>query len=325
MIGVMEQSVIISFSLPAGLLVGLGHAAKAAGRTPADHLRAILRLTIPALPPMAGPGVAPASPPCDEDGEITARVLARLRDAEEPAPPPLAEPVGDRAEGDHVFDLVRAICATATPAARSAPEPAAPDVSPDLAADHADPAGQFGPMTYGILAARGEVKAPVAGGEAEAEEVAAGLMAFAEAEATLADAEPVGFLAKDPAAAVPPTGVVPVPALLAPAPAAPTPEAPTPDLPSADDLRRIIRAAPGWLDLQRSLRREGLVLRLSDCGQTLLVNNWPEDRPLMPIEALGLSLEGLCLHFRAPFPGGGGLAHVLRALVAEDRGPERAA
>ena len=88
---------------------------------------------------------------------------------------------------------------------------------------------------------------------------------------------------------------------------------------------RIIKAAPGWLDLQRTLRREGLVLRLSECGQSLQLHSWPEDRLLMPLSALGLTLEGLCLHFRAPFPGGGGLSRVLRALVTADSDTGRAA
>ena len=67
-------------------------------------------------------------------------------------------------------------------------------------------------------------------------------------------------------------------------------------------VRAALAAARGWLDLQTRLRLAGFVLRLSEAG-SLTLNSWPADRPLMPIEALGVSLPALCIRFRAPFPG----------------------
>lgn len=60
-------------------------------------------------------------------------------------------------------------------------------------------------------------------------------------------------------------------------------------------------AARGWLDLQTRLRASGFVLRLVQ-GH-LVLHEWPSDRALMPVEALGQNLPQLCLRFRAAFPG----------------------
>lgn len=407
MIGVMEQSVIISFSLSADLLVGLGHAAKAAGRPPADHLRAIVRqallgsswpnsVALPEFPvpveataplpeavqdlpaaeseaepeliagpeSFADPGsfaelefiagldfvTAPdfiddpeatawhepaAEPdPATDSGQVTARVLARLRSVEEPAPAVFLEEA--EPEEDQVLKLVKAVCAVAeddvpvdTPAG-AALIPSDGMIAAELAdariaegaegqpQAQAKPASSFGAMTYGILATRNdhprfEIDRREAGEVTEAMDEAEPPVAAAVAvqPAVPQDDGARDLLTDDILAAV----------LSVSEPSA----EPEPDLLSDGHLMRIIKAAPGWLDLQRTLRREGLVLRLSECGQSLQLHSWPEDRLLMPLSALGLTLEGLCLHFRAPFPGGGGLSRVLRALVTADSDTGRAA
>lgn len=286
----MEQSVIISFSLPADLLVGLGHAARSAGRSPADHLRALLRQAIPAQPVGAtrrGAFRLPAQPAAnrpnpreDSHDAVTARVLAILREGRE-APAAVAPPAVAVSSDDSVLRLVKAVCAEA-PAGpvdtmvREAPRGMPPgDGSRALAETGRESIMQECRMT----------PAPVEGMPVAAHhllipgtEVAAGRGGMAE-----------------------------------------------PERASFAQLQHIIKMSSGWLDLQRSLRCEGLVLRLTACGRSLMLHSWPEDHPLFPIEALGLSFEWLCLHFRAPFPGGGGLSHVLRALASESCGPGRAA
>ena len=72
----------------------------------------------------------------------------------------------------------------------------------------------------------------------------------------------------------------------------------------AAELMAEFEAAASWLDLQRRLRARGFVLRLH-AGGDLFLHVWPSDRKLLPIEALGQSLEALSLHFRAVFPGAG--------------------
>ncbi len=331
MIGVMEQSVIISFSLPADLLVGLGHAAKAAGRSPADHLRALLRqmlgggTTLLAHPQMDWPSGEVLPPKADDTPQpvpdsdtITSSVLAALRQADEAAPPvPQAETVED---DDHVLHLVRSICAEAALEPADDADEAQVAEEPVPAAEGTDPVvsppepESFGPMTYGILAARGGARRPLT----DQEQAEAG---HAEQIVSTVGQTPLSEKSEDGSSQILLAPGEHLPALPSALPAMDI----LPDMPSVAHLQQVIKASPGWLDLQRCLRRDGLVLRLSDCGRHLLLHSWPDDRMLMPVEALGLSLEGLCLHFRAPFPGGGGLGHVLRALVAEDRGPGRAA
>lgn len=67
-------------------------------------------------------------------------------------------------------------------------------------------------------------------------------------------------------------------------------------------IRHSVHLARDWLDLQRRLRASGYVLRRAPEGG-LAVHSWPLDRPIMRVEKLGLSLAGLVLKFRAPFPG----------------------
>lgn len=286
----MEQSVIISFSLPADLLVGLGHAARAAGRSPAGHLRALLRQAIPAQPVgAAGRGAfrLPAQPAAnrpnpreDSHDAVTARVLAILREGRE-APAAVAPPAVAISSDDPVLRLVKAVCAEAPAGLMDAMACEAPCGMP-----------------------------PDDGGRALAETGRESIMQ--ECRMTPAPVEAMSAAAHHP--------LVPGTEDMAGRVAVVGPERA-----SFAHLQHIIRMSPGWLDLQRSLRCEGLVLRLTACGRSLMLHSWPEDHPLFPIDALGLSLEWLCLHFRAPFPGGGGLSLVLRALASESRGPGRAA
>ncbi|MBC7143078.1 MAG: hypothetical protein H5U18_13140 [Rhodobacteraceae bacterium] len=67
-------------------------------------------------------------------------------------------------------------------------------------------------------------------------------------------------------------------------------------------IRHASHLARDWLDLQRRLRAAGYVLRRAPEGG-LAVHSWPLDRPIMRVEDVGLSLAGLVLKFRAPFPG----------------------
>jgi len=66
-------------------------------------------------------------------------------------------------------------------------------------------------------------------------------------------------------------------------------------------------AAQDWLDLQRRLRAEGLVLRLAEgdrvSGTRIALHDWPGDRFLIWLDDAGQSFAELSLRFRAPFPG----------------------
>ena len=70
---------------------------------------------------------------------------------------------------------------------------------------------------------------------------------------------------------------------------------------TADIVRHAVQMAADWLDLQRRLRRAGFVLRQHEEGQ-LWLHDWPMNRPLLPLAALGHTLATLTLAFRAPFP-----------------------
>lgn len=391
MIGVMEQSVIISLSLPADLLVGLGHAAKAAGRTPADQMRALLRQAIAVPSPDAGAPLAarssvpqPSNPPRHDDKAlasspnlpspepeaVTARVLAALRRTA--AEPEIVETVTPSTvaalHDDPVLALVKAVCSEAS-AQVDLPQPPDPE-TPYMAATsplRAEEGHPFSTMTYDILATQGDFASdttcfqPEAGtnatvsaaidadehedrrddwcdswGEPPHHAMSADLQhAVAAAPEHAWDLVPDN--AMNPTAEfmqlrLPEAAFAYAPDFVAAPDLAPeagfvpgSEQAVEPGMATYMHLQRIIKSSPGWLDLQRSLRREGLVLRLTDCGRSLVLHSWPEDRPLFQLEAIGLTLERLCLHFRAPFPGGGGLSHVLRALVSEGRGPGRAA
>ncbi|MGB3146811.1 MAG: hypothetical protein WBA91_03515 [Paracoccaceae bacterium] len=93
-----------------------------------------------------------------------------------------------------------------------------------------------------------------------------------------------------------------------------------------DEVERIsscLALARDWPDLQGRLRAEGFVMRLKGGpeegwppGQEVLwVCAWPEERPLMRADEIGTDLAGLCLRFRADFPG--------RGLQIDDPGPVR--
>lgn len=68
------------------------------------------------------------------------------------------------------------------------------------------------------------------------------------------------------------------------------------------DAIAALQVAESWIDLQSRLRQSGFVLRRGE-GADLSVNSWPEDRLLMSLGDLGVSLADLTLRFRAPFPG----------------------
>ena len=65
-------------------------------------------------------------------------------------------------------------------------------------------------------------------------------------------------------------------------------------------------AASDWLDLQRRLRAEGLVLRQSDeswgAEARIALHDWPGNHFLMWLDETGQSLAELTMRFRAPFP-----------------------
>lgn len=67
-------------------------------------------------------------------------------------------------------------------------------------------------------------------------------------------------------------------------------------------------AASDWLDLQRRLRTEGLVLRLHEeswsAESRVALHDWPSDRFVIWLDETGQSLGELMMRFRAPFPGG---------------------
>ncbi|MCB2109388.1 MAG: hypothetical protein H6895_04320 [Defluviimonas sp.] len=69
----------------------------------------------------------------------------------------------------------------------------------------------------------------------------------------------------------------------------------------AETVDLAIRQAGSWLELQRRLRRAGVVLRLAGDGQ-LMLHDWPRNRPILPLAGLGHSLASLVLAFGAPFP-----------------------
>ncbi|MCU0911829.1 MAG: hypothetical protein MUE98_10955 [Rhodobacteraceae bacterium] len=69
-------------------------------------------------------------------------------------------------------------------------------------------------------------------------------------------------------------------------------------------LRRDFGAADGWVDLQRRLRGQGLVLRVREEGEVWL-HTWPVERRLVPLDRLGTTCAELVLLYRAPFPADG--------------------
>ena len=69
-------------------------------------------------------------------------------------------------------------------------------------------------------------------------------------------------------------------------------------------LRRDLGAARGWVDLQRRLRGQGLVLRARDEGEVWL-HTWPVERRLVPLSRLGTTREELVVLYRSPFPADG--------------------
>mgnify|MGYP002078730129 CR=1 FL=1 len=69
-------------------------------------------------------------------------------------------------------------------------------------------------------------------------------------------------------------------------------------------LRRDFAAADGWVDLQRRLRGQGLVLRAREAGEVWL-HTWPVERRLVPLARLGTTREELVVLYRAPFPADG--------------------
>lgn len=71
-------------------------------------------------------------------------------------------------------------------------------------------------------------------------------------------------------------------------------------------LRRDFSAAADWLDLQRRLRAQKLVLRAWE-GEVWLMT-WPVERRLVPLCRLGVTAADLTLLYRAPFPAHGGEA-----------------
>jgi hypothetical protein len=74
---------------------------------------------------------------------------------------------------------------------------------------------------------------------------------------------------------------------------------------AAERVGQALSRAKCWLDLQRRLRAEGFVLRLIGEEERLWLCLWPENRPLFEAGDLGVDLAGLCLRFRADFPGRG--------------------
>jgi len=71
--------------------------------------------------------------------------------------------------------------------------------------------------------------------------------------------------------------------------------------PEADRIRLAVDLSDGWVGLQRRLRAAGFVLRRAPEGG-LAVHSWPIERPILPLQALGLGEADLTLRFGARFP-----------------------
>jgi hypothetical protein len=85
-----------------------------------------------------------------------------------------------------------------------------------------------------------------------------------------------------------------------------------------DPVLAIIATAENWLDLQGRLRGAGYVLRRAG-ADSLMLHDWPLNRPILPLADLGHSLAALTLRFRAPFPAD------VPVVPAPGRGARRAA
>jgi hypothetical protein len=66
-------------------------------------------------------------------------------------------------------------------------------------------------------------------------------------------------------------------------------------------VRQAVRDATGWTDLQTRLRGLGFMLRAD--GGSVMLHDWPRDRPLIRAEAAGIDPVALTLRFGVPFPG----------------------
>lgn len=72
--------------------------------------------------------------------------------------------------------------------------------------------------------------------------------------------------------------------------------------PDDEAVKLAVNLARDWLDLQTRLRQAGFVFRLVP-DRKLALYSWPSNKPLMPIEELGLTKASLVLRFGAAFPG----------------------
>lgn len=79
-------------------------------------------------------------------------------------------------------------------------------------------------------------------------------------------------------------------------------------------LRRDFSEARDWLDLQRRLRAQKLVIRKRE-GQLWLFT-WPIERKLVALTRLGVSEEDLTILYRTSFPSYGTPAPRLSGLAA---------
>lgn len=85
----------------------------------------------------------------------------------------------------------------------------------------------------------------------------------------------------------------------------------------AERVNESVAFARDWIDLQRRLRSEGFVLRLLGADEVLWLCSWPENHRLCQAADAGVDLAGLCLRFRADFPGRG--LHIAKPVPVPKR------
>jgi hypothetical protein len=88
-------------------------------------------------------------------------------------------------------------------------------------------------------------------------------------------------------------------------------------------VNETVALARDWIDLQQRLRGEGFVLRLLGSDEVLWLCSWPENHRLCRAADAGVDLAGLCLRFRADFPGRG--LHIAKPVPAPQRATPHAA
>lgn len=86
----------------------------------------------------------------------------------------------------------------------------------------------------------------------------------------------------------------------------------------AEEILQAVHLSQDWVDLQRRLRAQGLVLRRTADGG-LAVHTWPVERAILPLSAIGPGEADLTLRFGRAFPTDVPRAAALPSAMRPDR------